>query len=167
MARVITFSLFYPPYHPLGGEPTNFVEKIWAGFDDELDRKAEHYIMNYPLKIEDKNFDPKYHTTRFGRRFKKGDYFSPRVWSGKPYRSPQIIIAPDLEIKNTWDVEIDECDVWAIGKPGTQIKYLDDKQSAAIARNDGLTEQDLYFWFKEAKKPFLGQVICWNKNIKY
>lgn len=33
--------------------------------------------------------------------------------------------------------------------------------------NDGLTEQELYWWFKELKKPFIGQIICWNENIEY
>jgi hypothetical protein len=30
MAKVITFSRFFPAYHPRKGEPTYFVEKIWA-----------------------------------------------------------------------------------------------------------------------------------------
>lgn len=39
---------------------------------------------------------------------KVGDKFSPRVWSGKPYRSKMITIAPDIEVKQIWDFERDE-----------------------------------------------------------
>lgn len=35
-----------------------------------------------------------------------------------------------------------------------------------IAENDGLTSDDLLAWFKYPK-PFSGQIICWNHNIKY
>lgn len=171
MAHVITFSRQFPSYHPRAGQPTYFVEKVWCSL---LHHCGQHFEMDIPdLENELANYwekvaiIPKHHTIRAGHRFKVGDWFSPRVWSGKPYRSKQIIIAPDIQVKKTWDVDIDEADVWAIGLPGTQVKYLDDDQQARIAMNDGLTEQDLYWWFKEAKKPFDGQIISWNENINY
>lgn len=180
MARVITLSEKYPPYHPRVGDRTLFVEKVLSSLKIEVPTTQywdllcslnssidEDVLIKFFRSLNAIPQEPKHHTVRGGGRFKVGDKASLRVWSGKPYRSPQIIIAPDLEIKNTWDVEIDECDVWAIGLPGTQIKYLDDKQSADIAKNDGLTEQDLYFWFKPAKKPLIAQVICWSNNVKY
>jgi hypothetical protein len=167
MSRVITYSLKYPPYHPRGGESTFFVEKLCKSFQllgyDKIDMPddLEFDLGMYYL------VDPKHTTIRQGHRFKAGDWFSPRIWSGKPYRSRQIIIGPDIQVKKTWDIEIDEADIWAMGLPGTQIKYLDDDQQARIALNDGLTEQDLYFWFKGSKKPWVGQVICWNDKINY
>lgn len=168
MAKVITFSQFYPSYHPRKGQPTYFVEKI---LESLIGTSYEENITDEMLlrckMIFRTHVWPKHHTIRAGHRFKVGDWFSPRVWSGVPYKSKQIIIAPDIQVKKTWDVEIDECDVWAIGLPGTQIKYLDENQEAAIAKNDGLTEQDLYLWFKETKKPFDGQVICWSDKIEY
>lgn len=167
MSKVLIFSRFYPSYHPRKGEPTFFVEKLTNSFQslkyDRIDMPDE---LQFDLGMYHL-CDPKHHTIRAGHRFKPGDCFSPRVWSGKPYNSKQIVIAPDIQVKKTWDVEIDECDVWAIGVPGTQIKYTDDKQNADIAKNDGLTEQDLYWWFKSSKKPFEGQIICWNNNIEY
>lgn len=87
---------------------------------------------------------------------------------------PMIIIYPAFadqgfwgQAIKTWDIEIDACDIWAIGLPGTQIKYTDEEQEAAIAKNDGLEQQDLYDWFHPAKKPFIGQIICWNEHIEY
>lgn len=46
----------------------------------------------------------KEHTIRKGKRWKVGDKFSPRIWSGKPYKSKQIILAPDTEIKQVFDI---------------------------------------------------------------
>lgn len=34
MAKVISFSTKFPPYHPNAGEPTFFVEKCMASFAD-------------------------------------------------------------------------------------------------------------------------------------
>lgn len=174
MSKVITFSRTYPPYHPRGGEPTFFVEKFWqsiyldAYYDcirEQFDFSKLHEV-GVDIYAHDK-YPPKHTTIRAGKRFKAGEWFSPRIWSGKPYRSKQIIVAPDIQVKKTWNLEIDTADVWAIGLPGTQIKYTDDEQDAQIAANDGLTEQDLYWWFKESKKPFIGQIICWNDKVNY
>lgn len=80
-----------------------------------------------------KSFDPKGHTVRAGHRFKPGDIVSLRVWgndvnpkSGRsgPYHSKQIIIAPDIQVKKTWDFEIDACGIYSIAKPGEQLKYM-------------------------------------------
>lgn len=167
MSKVIMFSQTYPSYHPRAGEETFFIEKITKGFlllgipTLEFD---ELRYWDYGMYEE---CDPKYHTIRAGYHFKVGDLFSPRVWSGRPYNSQQITIAPDIQIKKVWDIEIDTADIWAIGLPDTQIKYLDDDLQARIALNDGLSEQDLYFWFKMAKKPWTGQIICWNESIEY
>ncbi|MES1181473.1 MAG: hypothetical protein ABUL44_01630, partial [Flavobacterium sp.] len=107
----------------------------------------------------------KNHTIRAGHRFEVGDRFSPRVWSGRPYNSQQIILSPDIQITKIWNIEIDECGVWSIGKPGEQLYYIDEEQSFEIAKNDGLSEMDLLCWFN--KTPFDGQIICWNPNIEY
>jgi len=165
MSRVRTFSRQFPSHHPRAGEATHFVEKVWASIGKPSQEIIDKFI--WPDGWLDQPWGPKHHTIRAGHNFKVGDKFSPRVWSGAPYNSRQIIIAPDIEIKKIWDLEIDEADVWAMGLPGTQIKYLDDDQQARIAMNDGLTEQDLYWWFKGCKKPFVGQVICWNSNVEY
>lgn len=177
MSRVITFSRTFPSYHPRKGELTSFVEKIWKSIYDQTGTVqligqyegayTDAFGVQYKPEENIHFYKPKNHTIRAGRRWKVGDKFSPRVWSGKPYNSKRITIAPDIEIKKIWDVEIDELGVWAIGLPGEQIKYTDEAQDEAIARNDGLSEQDLYWWFKGSKKPFVGQIICWNEAIEY
>ncbi len=106
----------------------------------------------------------KFHTIRAGSRFKAGDYFSPRIWSGKPYRSKQITIAPDIKIEQVWDIEI------AIGLEGIRINgdwnFENYKQLLGeLSGNDGLSEDDFKSWFNNPS--FVGQIICWDKNIKY
>src|SRR5690606_34440424 len=171
MARVITFSRVYPPYHPKAGQPTYFIEKIWASLNRPV-------ICNNKLKKESSNDDiiwPKYHTIRAGHRWKVGDWFSPRVWSGKPYNSKMITIAPDIQIKKVWDFEMDILVVCSIAKPGEQQIYklcYDEDMDERIAKNDGLSPEDWYWWFRRSpdfKKNdgFHGQIICWNESIEY
>lgn len=180
MARVITFSTKFPSHHPLKGQPTDFVGKIWAGllnidhdlYSDYLHpdgrpgfcRSADSYLKLFGDK-------QKHHTIRKGNRWKVGDIFSPRFWGGKPYRSKQVTFAPDIEIKKVWDIEIrimpyanNEFKVWVDNK---HVPWGIVEQ---IIRNDGLIEDEFVQWFKSHKRKktiFLGQIICWNKNIEY
>ena len=106
MSRVLTFSQAFPSRHSKEGEPTFFKEKIWACLADTIEgfKIPDHCVdWNWHAYY---NAYPKGHTLRAGRRWKAGDKFSPRVWSGKPYASKQIIIAPDIELVNVWDIEI-------------------------------------------------------------
>lgn len=186
MSRVITFSRFFPSYHPKAGQPTYFVEKIARSiFDDrvfsykQIDKVASFggyditKLNLRPVEI----FDPKHHTIRAGHRWKAGDWFSPRVWSGKPYNSKQIIIAPDIQVKKVWNFEIKELpskNLYALqfyinGKLiGEDVREFVGK----LATNDGLPEIDLIDWFTlphefKKKMGFTGQIICWNENINY
>lgn len=128
--------------------------------------------MDYPvgLDIDESILETKHHTIRQGRRWKEGMKFSPRVWSGKPYNSKQIIIAPDIEIVKTWDVKI-ECvgpDIMVLlpTESKSQFQML---SSGEVAKNDGLMLPDFRDWFNNNGKPseFEGQIICWNKNVNY
>lgn len=159
MARVIMFSRQFPAYHPKRGEKTYFVEKIWESLN--IAPQAPNplcYDDSFDLICE---FEPKHHTIRAGNRWKAGDYFSPRVWSGKPYRSKQIIIAPDIEIKKVWDFELYNKDgsFFINGNPVNSIEAVD-----ILANNDGLDSQDLADWFP---KPFSGQIISWSTIPNY
>lgn len=187
------FARFFPAYHPKAGQPTYFVEKIWESMI-----QTEHISLSKCVqlsretgigdldmyKVRKIDFDPKYHTIRAGRSVKVGDFIRPSVWSGKPYASPQIIIGPDIEVKKTWDFEMDILGVCSIGDPGEQLEYtfvrrmiedniLDENSlDNTIARNDGLTPEDFYFWFSrspEFKKNegFEGQILCWSDNVEY
>ena len=173
MSKIRTFSRVYPSYHPHKGEPTYFVEKIWESLIQleeillsrccELSRQTGigDYTMNNIRKV---NFEPKHHTIRVGHHFKPGDWFSPRVWSGTPYKSKQIIIAPDIQVKKVWDFDIEGTDIFLNGKREAYVEGFDIHE---IANNDGLTLEDFLEWFKFTKKNFNGQIICWNENINY
>ncbi len=172
MARVITFSRVFPTYHQRKGEPTFFIEKFWASRHVDFDYKApvKELLLVADILFTDQ---PKYHTIREGNRWKVGDKFSPRVWSGRPYNSKQIVLAPDVEIKKIWTFEIQ-----AEKKPerflvnGTVVSEVGEKDwfnarlIEAIAKNDGLDLADFLQWFRYPKN-FTGQIICWNDQIEY
>jgi hypothetical protein len=169
--RVITFSTKFPATHPRKGEPTFFVEKIVKGlheqglrpFDVNCDFDEQmYYIAN-----------GKHHTIRAGERWKAGDWFSPRVWSGKPYASKQIEFAPPIQIKKVWKFTMrpslwfDECEYFINGE-----KFGGDELEK-VAENDGLGIVDFALWFagknaaSTSRKPFNGQILCWNEAIEY
>jgi hypothetical protein len=159
MSRVITFSRQFPSYHPKKGQPTYFVEKVCRGIHSWSKEAKEICDLDVWASCIPKN-----HTIRAGKRWKVGDKFSPRVWSGKPYNSKQIIIAPDIEIKKVWDFEIKD-GLFFIGEDlyayNSSVELLD-----KLAENDGLNQIDLLNWFKYPKE-FSGQIISWNDKIEY
>jgi hypothetical protein len=166
--KVITFSTKFPQSHPRKGEPTHFVEKIFAGLaelnSDTAEFKIPKTFMEYDFHVY-YNAIPKYHTIRAGNRWKVGDSFSPRIWSGKPYASKQIEFAPPIQIKKILDFKMDLNGVYAVGG-----KYLDLDKYNILARNDGLTETDLFHWFMpnfDKPKEFTGQILIWDENIEY
>jgi hypothetical protein len=179
MSKVITFSRVFPAYHPKKGQPTYFIEKIWRSLLDQdknpMYSDLGEFIYDVGEKLGYAYADdalnatvkaiPKPHTIRAGNRWKAGDLFSPRVWSGKPYYSPQIIIAPDIQVKKTWDFVIDVSGEYLVN--GECIPTS--KELLPIAINDGFKElDDFELWFKLKKgKSFEGQIICWNDKITY
>lgn len=167
MAKVITFSQKFPSYHPKAGQPTYFVEAFYKSLfvmkclPKELEESFNHEVFF--------NGMTKHHTVRSGNRFKKGDFFSPRVWgtdvnpkSGKSgaYHSKQIILSHDTEIKNVWDIEINEATEISING-----KFISYGWEVELANNDGLSWQEFNDWF--VKLPFKGQIICWNDAVYY
>jgi hypothetical protein len=173
--RVLTFSRVFPSYHPKKGQPTFFVEKIWLWGHNEDGWSEPEFFPEYKdhvdiMKILMQN-GAKYHTIRAGNRWKAGDWFSPRIWSDKPYRSKQIEFAPPIQVKKVWPITI---------KPHNEHgfvihikdRYVADWEGTAnitqseLAKNDGLEKADLLHWFR-VPKPFTGQIICWNENINY
>lgn len=165
MARVITFSRTYPAYHPRKGQQTFFVEKI---------TRSLHLSGIRPYDIPDGVFstemyylvDPKHHTIRVGNRWKVGDYFSPRVWSGKPYASPMITIAPDIKIEKVWNIAISKDFKDTAPRFEILYKYFSIEEEIRLATNDGLSHDDLRSWFNKVGLS-LCQIICWNKEIEY
>ncbi|MBC7486071.1 MAG: hypothetical protein H7282_04910 [Cytophagaceae bacterium] len=189
MSKVITFSRHFPKGHPRQGEPTYFVEKYWNSFnvqalgeefvypfEEELYKLNKDRLGLWPL--QDVTFDPpiissmresfgaKLHTIRAGNRFKEGEMFSPRVWSGKPYNSKQIVIGPDTKVVKTYEISI-VCtgDKGFAVLDGQEFPLNNESMNAALlASNDGLTVGDLVAWFS---KPMKGQIICWSDEVEY
>lgn len=169
MARVITFSRTFPVYHPKAGQQTFFVEKILNGIATKSSNGiVDLYSLNADVRAIVNDFallcdgdDIKHHTIRSGNRWKAGDYFSPRVWSAKPYASPMITIAPDIKIEKVWDILIN----LSIERILINGQELLEWPLLTLAENDGLSVDDFIYWF--GKKEFTGQIICWNKEIEY
>jgi hypothetical protein len=163
MAKVITFSRTFPAYHPKAGQPTYFVEKFYNSLF------SRNKLMDYPkgLEINESILEMKNHTIRAGERWKKGEYFSPRVWSGKPYNTPQIILAKDTLISDVYSFEISKHAVIYLNRKPI-YEFCGEYTGAikTVAKNDGLEPNELLDWFKYPKE-FKGQVICWNQNARY
>lgn len=162
MSKVITFSRVFPKYHPKAGQPTYFVEKVYKSLfimkcvPPELATDFNFAVMN------DENYKAKHHTIRNGNRWKVGDKFSPRVWSGKPYNSKQIILSDDVKIEKIFNIKIEV-------EGNFHTAYIDGKNvnqetMEIVAMNDGLSLSELYNWFN---KSFEGQIICWSDAISY
>lgn len=162
MSKVLILSRTYPSYHPKKGQPTYFVEKLYNSiYQDECDwSSALGDVSNYVVELNHLIREKKHHTIRAGSRFKVGEKFSPRVWSGKPYASKQIIIAPDVEVKKVWNFTKDliSDNFHLNSKPITAGNLIE------IAHNDGLKINDFFAWFN---KPFNGQIIAWSNEISY
>ena len=162
MSKVITFSRTFIGNHTRKGEPTWFVEKVFAGLAETMfgEFKIPEHFIDWDWH-EYYNGIPKYHTIRAGHRFKVNDWFSPRIWSGRPYNSKQITIGPDLQVKKVWDFDIEPLagDFLLSGHP---VKI---EQLREIAMNDGFDNlDDFESWFP---REFRGQIICWNEEIDY
>jgi hypothetical protein len=177
------FSRVFPSHHPRRGEPTYFVEKIWTSLNITVSYKMicdlneglpVEILWSFWQSIRQDYLNPKHHTIRAGNRWKGGDKFSPVVWALPGGRftkgNKQIIIAPDIEVKNGWEVRIDLTDqyesMYLVNDNGDQ----EDIDYCIVAKNDGLTDQDFYDWFdtpKNRREIFKGQIICFNENINY
>lgn len=158
MSKVITFSRVFPKYHPKAGQPTYFVEQIYNSLF------SKNNLMDYPkgLEINDTIMGVKKHTIRIGNRWKVGDKFSPRVWSGKPYNSKQIILCDDVKIEKIYNIKIEVTGNFYT--PYIDGKNVCQETMKKVAMNDGLSLSELYKWFNES---FEGQIICWSNAVSY
>jgi hypothetical protein len=168
MSKVITFSRTFPKKHPKEGKPTYFLEKVQGSLYN-LGYDLSEYIKYPETHMANNHWDeePKNHTIRSGNRWKVGDKFSPRVWTGIPYKSKMYQFAPDVEIKKIWDIEINQWEFIINGKSFYKQHvsqwHVNIEQ---LAKNDGLSCGELYDWFK-LPNNFKGQIICWNESINY
>jgi hypothetical protein len=169
MSRVITFSTKFPAKHPRAGEPTFFVEKIVRS----LNQMQPPQDINSPFSEEMYYIvEPKHHTIRAGKRWKVGDKFSPRIWSGKPYASKQIAFANDIELVKVIDIEIEfSGNRIDVQKPTDKPNHYLLLPAGEVANNDGLDVHDFINWFaihpKAKQEKFIGQILCWNDKVSY
>lgn len=170
MSKVITFSRFFPKGHIREGQPTYFVEKIWNSVSERCREKFTSLEMDPTIK------GTKIHTIRAGNKWKVGDKFSPRVWSGTPRRSQQNIIAPDIEIKHIYDIVISVDFFWRFKVKVNNLYFAESSTMNLkctlenVAYNDGLTLDDFKSWFinnGSDRPPFKGQIICWSDEAPY
>lgn len=189
MSRVITFSRVFPAYHPKAGQPTNFIRKILKARYLSGDLTANQIlkiskelglagmqtaqgVFEYMNRLE---ISPKHHTIRGveKRRWNAGEKFSPRAWSGIPYRSKQISLGPDIEILDEYDVKISLFDGHildaSVDNPVYRTAVRENTDVISLmAGNDGLLPEDFKDWFREGlteEKPFIGQIICWTPKL--
>lgn len=127
-------SRYFPAYHPKAGQPTYFVEKLWASTrkedyfslvnlnsltidnrDSQMKSSKYRIIEDFYSSLSEVYHDSKFHTIRqvniskrtgLPMRVEVGDAITFYVWSGKPYHSPQIVVSPQIEVKKVWDFEI-------------------------------------------------------------
>lgn len=176
MAKARTFMRNFGSENP--NRQTFFVEKILNSLN--IDYTSQHYYDNLielnQQKIRERKLSEeeiklfhqslnysiegtKIHTIRDGFHFKSGDYFSPRIWTGKPYNSVQIVFHEDLQIMSTQTFAVNDNKDWIVDG-----KILSTKACFKIAAADGLNYIDMRSWFKN---PMIGQVIAWGNNCIY
>jgi len=165
MAKVITLSRQFPSYHPKAGQPTHFVERALNSLTDFSSPRE----LQDSLSLEELARGPcKHHTVRLGRRWKDGDMASLRVWSGRPYNSPQIKICEDVKLRVV-DIVLDFKSGLIYRKKGSVMHVI---PAPSLAANDGLYFQDFLDWFKYKENRKKGvaieaQILIWGDVKEY
>lgn len=192
MAKVITLSRTFPTYHQKAGQKTFFVEQVlnalginplensYSKLLESLNKDNEQLSVHDLMDFQERMIygqvvaGQKLHTIRAKSvnkmtvetysRWKQGDKASLRVWSGKPYNSPQIIIAPDVELVRVLDFTVTGWgNIWVESETqALTFKPDSSKEIHKIAQNDGLATPDLLDWF-QYPNPFDGQILCWKE----
>ena len=191
MSKVLTFSRTFPAYHPKKGQPTYFVEAILTQLGiDYVDYKYfvflcennadidRDFLNDFWLSLKP-NIDPKGHTIRnHVNPLKAGQFINPKCWAEKPYNKTkegywQIKFTPDIEVKKTFDfkIEVDndyKCiliDDWSFYEENKDF-FTQHEALEILAKNDGLSVDDMKAWFKWGKS-YTGKIYCWNEKIDY
>ncbi len=151
---VLTVSRVFPITHKRKGEPTFFVEKIFKGLNQIMPccwcghgcTCSKHCI------IDSMNLNEKIHTIRsnyelWEKRIKEvqegNAIISIRYWSGKPYNSKQIEV---YQLDKDSGIGIQKIEMTLLGWFVDSIDS--DYTSKDFAKNDGLSIEDFYEWFR-------------------
>jgi len=176
MAKVLIFSREFPNDHPRAGQRTMFVEKVLNGLGIfpylnpfylfKLWKLNRHSIKAGKISFMDLvrfffslNFcqwKEKIHTVRKSDYIKDGDEVSPRVWTGKPYQSPQIIFAQDTKV-GTQEITFSRGSILIDGQRITALC------TAYLCQHDGLDYSDFSKWHTT---DFTGQIIHFT-SLRY
>jgi hypothetical protein len=160
MKAVILLSKTFFKGHPKAGQPTDFKEKVKCGTC-----KPSIFIKIEDMGCEERacnSLIPKIHTCRTNYEYwkKKIDrlkavngVLSIRQWSGKPYRSPQEIIA-DIPAS---EIGVQKVQFYLYEDDGVLIACVfNDSETdwdviplGTLSANDGLSEEDFKSWFKD------------------
>lgn len=116
---VLMVSTKFPASHKRAGEPTNFPQKIESG------EKIHTIRGNLDLWLK-----------RFEQIARGEARLSIRVWTDKPYRSPQQEIASLTNLDG-------------IGVEELNLHRADHIEPKDLAKNDGLCLEDYISWFKD------------------
>jgi hypothetical protein len=170
MAKVITLARQFPSYHPKAGGLTSFTQKVCRSLLIEVPielRRFNTIVVDGDMWYEP-TMEPKHHTVRLGRRWKDGDMASLRVWSGKPYNSPQIKICEDVKVRVV-DIVLDFKNRLIYRKDGSVMHVI---PALFLANNDGLSLQDFLDWFKHKENRKKGiaieaQILIWGDVKEY
>ena len=150
---VLTLSQAFPAKHPRKGQPTRFVDRL-------NNARYDTYLYCY----DKSGAETKRHTIRanydlWRKRFDKIDKgeacLSIRIWTGKPYASPQREICclthkDGIGLQKLEFLKYDPVFTGGIWISGHTFKeeYILPK----LANNDGLPLQDWEAWFKDYDK---------------
>jgi len=169
------------------GEPSHFVEKIWAGFalndflwnNREVCLATEHYKEHWPYGDDSDGTSswwrpfmkskPKTHTIRedLKDRWIPEKIIHFEQWIGKPYNSKCYHFAPLIPCVSVQKFEIrylnsnsDYPHVWIDKKLFRYFINEDLKVLETLAQNDGFDSiEDFFRWFN---KDFTGKIIHWT-----
>lgn len=170
------FSSRFPATHPRKGKLTYFPEKIWAhlilnrGYTEMQSAQWLHEYRGKVLSEWERGLSfqaiasaildktPKIHTIRKGEKRKVGDKFEPYVWTGLPYRTPQIVFAPTLEV-----LQLEHFQTQIEGAKKTRYfsvegHFMSHWELVELAQNDGLFIDDFKDWFSKSDE-IQGQII--------
>ncbi len=167
MARELEFEIKFPEWHPKAGAPTHFIETLWSGW-------ADSDLLMDDIDFSNVDFDwykyyngrPKWLTIQPIDSWKVGELFSPVVY----HNNIKTVIGPDIEIKHTWRFDLYEIREPGYGGIDANIDTcgITDRDLMRLAINFGLDIEDFKGFFKVTpENTFHGEIICWNKDIKY
>ena len=139
---VITIAKRYPSYHEKAGQPTNFRQKILAGEKIHTIRENSLLWMN-----------------RFYKIYTGQACLSLREWVGAPYKSKQVEIA---RLTKDDGIAITEVIFFKSGPFVGGIPH----PIETVAKNDGLSENELKSWFPAHKGQQQFALIYFN-NFRY